>query len=191
MTARLEGRNALITGASDDAARAAAILFAQEGANVFLGDRNLEAARRVAAEVAAAGRKSGAMAVDVAHEEQVDGMVNRAAAELGGIDILMVADAVMHARYPGGKNPNHRLIDEPLADWRRVMSYNLDAYFLTGRAAARAMVAAGKGGSIINYISVAAFMAAPGGGDYSVSRAAAWMLTKVMALELAPRNIRV
>lgn len=191
MALRLEGRNALITGASDDAGRAAALRFAEEGANVFVADRALEAAQHVAAEVAAAGRKSGAMAVDVSQEEQVDRMVECVVGELGGIDILMVADAVMHARYPGGKNPNYRLVDEPLADWRRVMSYNLDAYFLTDRAAARAMVKAGKGGRIVNYISVAALMAAPGGGDYSVSRAGAWMLTKVLALELASHNISV
>ncbi len=191
MALRLQGRNALITGASDDAARAAALRFAEEGANVFVADRSLEAAQHVAAEMAAAGRKSGAMAVDVSEEEQVDRMVERAVGELGRIDILMVADAVMHARYPGGKNPNYRLVDEPLADWRRVMSYNLDAYFLTGRAVARAMIKAGRGGRIINYISVAALMAAPGGGDYSVSRAGAWMLTKVLALELAAHNIRV
>ena len=191
MALRLQGKNALITGASDDAGRAAALRFAEEGANVFLGDRALEAAQRVAAEVAAAGRKSGAMAVDVSQEEQVDQMVARAAGELGGIDILMVADAVMHARYPGGKNPGYRLVDEPLADWRRVMSYNLDGYFLTDRAVAREMIKAGRGGRIINYISVAALMAAPGGGDYSVSRAGAWMLTKVLALELAAHNIRV
>jgi NAD(P)-dependent dehydrogenase (short-subunit alcohol dehydrogenase family) len=191
MNLRLEGKNALITGASDDAGRAAAVRFAREGANVFLTDRSLEAAQRVAAEVAQFGRRSGALAVDVGEEGQIEKMVEKAVAELGGIDILMVADAVMHARYPGGRNPNHRLLDEPLADWRRVMSYNLDAYFLTDRAAARAMVKAGKGGCIINYISVAALVAAPGGGDYSVSRAGAWMLTKVLALELASHKIRV
>jgi NAD(P)-dependent dehydrogenase (short-subunit alcohol dehydrogenase family) len=191
MALRLQGSNALITGASDDAGRAAALRFAEEGANVFVADRSFEAAQRVAAEVAAPGRKSGAIAVDVSVEEQVDRMVERAVGELGGIDVLMVADAVMHARYPGGKNPNYRLVDAPLADWRRVMSYNLDAYFLTGRAAARAMIKAGRGGRIINYLSVAALSAAPGAGDYSVSRAGAWMLTKVMALELAPHKIRV
>jgi NAD(P)-dependent dehydrogenase (short-subunit alcohol dehydrogenase family) len=129
--------------------------------------------------------------VDVSQEEQVERMVERAVAELGGVDILMVADAVMHARYPGGQNPNYRLVDEPLADWRKVMSYNLDAYFLTDRAAARQMIKAGKGGRIINYLSVAALLPAPGGGDYSISRAGAWMLTKVLALELARHNIRV
>src|SRR5579875_237559 len=191
MTLRLEGRNALITGASDDAGRAAAVRFAQEGANVFLTDRSLEAAQTVAAEVAQLGRRSAALALDVSAEDQVEKMVECAAAEMGGIDILMVADAVMHARYPGGQNPNYRLVDEPLVDWRRVMSYNLDAYFLTDRAVARAMIKAGRGGRIINYISVAALVAAPGGGDYSVSRAGAWMLTKVLALELAPHQIRV
>jgi 3-oxoacyl-[acyl-carrier protein] reductase len=191
MALRLEGKNALITGASDDAGRAAAVRFAEEGANVFVADRSLEAAQGVAAEVRAAGAKSGAIAIDVSQEDRVDQMVARAVSELGGLDILMAADAVMHARYPGGQNPNYFLIDEPLADWRRVMSYNLDAYFLTDRAAARAMVKAGKGGRIINYVSVAALTAAPGAGDYSMSRAGAWMLTKVLALELARHNIRV
>jgi NAD(P)-dependent dehydrogenase (short-subunit alcohol dehydrogenase family) len=191
MALRLEGKNALITGASDDAGRAAALRFAEEGANVFLADRGLEVAQRVAAEVAGLGRRSGAIAVDVSQEEQVDRMVDRTVAELGGIDVLMVADAVMHARYPGGKNPNYRLVDEPLADWRKVMSYNLDAYFLTGRAAALAMIKAGRGGRIINYLSMAGLTPSAGAGDYSVSRAGAWMLTKVMALELAPHKIRV
>ena len=191
MALRLEGANALITGASDDAGSAAAARFAEEGANVFVADRSLEAAQRVASQVRALGRKSGAIAVDVGEEAQVDRMVERAVSELGRIDILMVADAVMHARYPGGQNPNYKLVDEPLADWRRVMSYNLDSYFLTDRAAARAMIKAGKGGRIINYISVAALMAAPGAADYCVSRAGAWMLTKTLALELAPHNIRV
>jgi NAD(P)-dependent dehydrogenase (short-subunit alcohol dehydrogenase family) len=191
MALRLNGKNALITGASDDAGRASALRFAAEGANVFLADRSAEVARNVAAEVAAAGRTSAAIGVDVSQEEQVDRMVERAISELGGIDILMVGDAVMHARYPGGKNPGYQLVDEPLADWRRVFSYNLDAYFLTDRAAARAMIKAGRGGRIINYLSVAALMAAPGAGDYSVSRAGAWMLTKVLALELASHKIRV
>src|SRR5205823_8123914 len=111
-------------------------------------DRSLDAVQRVAAEIAATGRQAGAAAVDVCQEDQVDAMVERAVRELGGIDILMVADAIMHARYPDGPNPSYPLVEEPLADWRRVMSHNLDAYFLTDRAAARAMIKAGRGGCI-------------------------------------------
>src|SRR5262249_1002494 len=77
------------------------------------------------------------------------------------------------------------------ADWKKVLSVNLDGVFLTDREVARAMIKGGKGGRIINIASGAAKLPTPGVGEYSVSKAGVWMLTKVLAVELAGAGITV
>ena len=96
---RLENKNALITGGASGIGRATAIRFAEEGANVAVADRNLAAADGVAAEVRKLGRKAVAIQVDTSDEAQVDAMVARAVSELGGVDILVAAAGISHARY--------------------------------------------------------------------------------------------
>ena len=81
------------------------------------------------------------------------------------------------------------LAEKPLADWKKVLSVNLDGVFITDREVARAMIAAGRGGRIINIASGAAKLPTPGVGEYAVSKAGVWMLTKVLAVELAPYGI--
>ena len=188
---RLAGKNALITGATSDFGRAIAIRFAHEGANVLVAAGDLDLAKEVAAEAEKEGHRAIAEAVEVGDEAQVERMVRRAAHELGGIDVLMAAEALSYASYGGGADPRHRIVDKPLADWHRVMNVNLDGTFLTGRAVAREMIKAGKGGRIINYASAAGVAPIPGSVDYCVAKAGIIMLTRVMALELAPHNIRV
>ncbi|MGO9056559.1 MAG: SDR family NAD(P)-dependent oxidoreductase [Candidatus Binataceae bacterium] len=188
---RLAGKNALITGATSDFGRAIAIRFAQEGANVLVAAGDLDLAKEVAADAEKEGRRAIAEVVEVGDEAQVERMVQRAARELGGIDVLMAAEALSYASYGQGADPRHRIVDKPLADWHRVMNVNLDGTFLTGRAVAREMIKAGKGGRIINYASAAGVAPIPGSVDYCVAKAGIIMLTRVMALELAPHNIRV
>jgi len=188
---RLAGKNALITGATSDFGRAIALRFAAEGANIFVAAANLDLAREVAAEAEKEGRKATAFGVEVGHEAQVEAMVECAVRELGGIDVLMAAEALSYAQYGQAEDPRHRVVDKPLADWRAVMNVNLDGTFLTGRAVAREMVKAGKGGRIINYASAAGVAPVSGSADYCVAKAAIIMLTRVMALELAPHNITV
>jgi NAD(P)-dependent dehydrogenase (short-subunit alcohol dehydrogenase family) len=188
---RMAGRKALVTGATSDFGRAIALRFAREGADLMVAATSLDQAREVAAEAAALGRMAIAHGVEVGDEPKVDAMVERAMRELGAIDVLMAAEAISYARFGAGEDPHHRIVDKPLADWLRVMNVNLDGTFLTGRAVARAMIKAGRGGRIINYSSAAGVAPVPGGGDYCVSKAAIIMLTRVMALELAPHRITV
>ncbi len=190
-SSRLENKNALITGGASGIGRATALRFAEEGANVAVADRNLKGAEEIAGLVTKLGRKAAALAVDVSDEAQVDAMVARTVADLGGIDILVAAAGVSHARY--GERNDHPvpLAEKPLADWRKVLAINLDGVFLCDRAAAREMIKAGRGGRIINISSGAAKLPLPGSGEYSVSKAGVWMLTRVMALELAAHRITV
>jgi NAD(P)-dependent dehydrogenase (short-subunit alcohol dehydrogenase family) len=192
MALRLEKKNALITGGASGIGRATSIRFAEEGANVAVADRNLAAAEGVAVQVRALGRKAVAIQVDTSDEAQVDAMVARTVSELGSVDILVAAAGISHARYgeEGPATPGP-LTAKPLADWKKVLSINLDGVFLCDRAVANAMIKAGNGGRIINIASGAAKLPTPGAGEYAVSKAGVWMLSKVLAVELGPNKITV
>jgi NAD(P)-dependent dehydrogenase (short-subunit alcohol dehydrogenase family) len=188
---RMAEKNALVTGATSDFGRAIALRFAREGANVMVAAADLARAEQVAGEISQLGRKAVACAVEVDDEAQVQRMADTAVRELGGIDVAMAAEALSYAQFGRGEDPRNRIIDKPLADWRRVMNVNLDGTFLTARAVAREMVKAGRGGRIINYSSAAGIAPVAGSADYCVAKAAIIMLTRVMALELAPHRITV
>jgi NAD(P)-dependent dehydrogenase (short-subunit alcohol dehydrogenase family) len=163
--------------------------FAQEGANVCIGDRQAAPAEDTASEVRKLGRKALAVAVDVSNPAQVQAMVDRAAKELGGLDIVLAAAGVSGANY-GESEVESKFINElPFEDWRKVMSINLDGVFLTCSAVAREMIKQGRGGRIIAISSGAAKVPLKGSGDYCVSKAGVWMLMKCMALELGRYNI--
>ncbi len=190
MSLRLEAKNAIITGGASGIGRATAIRFAEEGANVFVADRHLDAAEETAGMVRKLGRKAMAFQVDTSNEAQVAAMVTRCVGELGGVNILVAAAGISHARYGEEGTPAFGpLAEKPLADWKKVLSVNLDGVFITDREVSRAMIAAGKGGRIINIASGAAKLPTPGVGEYSVSKAGVWMLTKVLAVELAQYGI--
>ena len=192
MALRLENKNALITGGASGIGRATAIRFAEEGANILVADRHLAAAEETAAAVKKLGRKAIANQVDTSDEAQVDAMVAQTVSELGGVNIVVAAAGISHARYGEEGQPAITLLsDKSLANWRKVLSVNLDGVFLTDRACAQAMIKAGKGGRIINIASAAARLPTPGVGEYSVSKAGVWMLSKVLATELAPSKITV
>jgi len=191
MALRLDGKRAVVTGGASGIGRAIAIRFAEEGAAVVVADRNREPAEETARTIAKMGRVAVGYQVDVADEKQVDAMVEGAVKELGGIDIAVASAGISHARYGSSGLLPQMLSDKPFADWRAVLSVNLDGVFLTDRAVARAMIQAGKGGRIINIASAAARLPTPGIGDYSVSKAGVWMLTRVLALELAGFDITV
>ena len=190
MGLRLENKNAMITGGASGIGRATAIRFAEEGANVFVADRHLAAAEESVASVRKLGRKAIAHQVDTSDEAQVNAMAERMVNEFGGVDIVVAAAGISHARYGEEGKPDIMFLSEKsFANWRKVMSVNLDGVFLTDRACAQAMIKAGKGGRIINIASAAARLPTPGAGEYAVSKAGVWMLTKVLAAELAPFNI--
>jgi NAD(P)-dependent dehydrogenase (short-subunit alcohol dehydrogenase family) len=193
MSDRLAEKVAIITGGGSGIGRATALRFAAEGAAVVCADISLENAARTVHEVESAGGRALAVAVDTSQEEQCEAMVARTVEAYGAVDVLVAAAGISSAvpRRPV-TDPPISILDFPLEPYRRVMEVNFYGVYFSDRAAARWMRATRRPGSIINLASIAAKMPLiAGGGAYSVSKAAVWMLTKQLARELAPLGIRV
>jgi 3-oxoacyl-[acyl-carrier protein] reductase len=159
-----------------------AVAFARAGAHVavnYLDDR--EAAQRVAGEVRSAGGKSAVIPGDVARAESAHALVEAAVRDLGGLDVL-INNAGVYPRVP--------FLEMREADWDHVLDVNLKGTFFCAQAAARAMIAGGRRGAIINLASQA-IRGAVRGTHYSASKGGVVALTRAMALELAPHGIRV
>jgi NAD(P)-dependent dehydrogenase (short-subunit alcohol dehydrogenase family) len=179
---RLSGKVAVVTGAASGIGRRTAVRFAEEGADVAIADVNEAGLQETAQLVRQAGRDVIVAVTDVRERTQVEQLVARAVAELGGLDI-MVANAGV-----GSGGPFLESTDE---QYDRILDTNLRGVYLCGQAAARAMVARGAGGSIINIASTYAEVTAPRSSIYSASKGGVRMLTKGMAVELGPHGIRV
>jgi NAD(P)-dependent dehydrogenase (short-subunit alcohol dehydrogenase family) len=172
----------LVTGAQQGIGRAMAVAFARTGAHVavnYLDDP--EAAQRVAGEVRAAGGKSAVIPGDVARAESAHALVEAAVRDLGGLDVL-INNAGVYPRVP--------FLEMREADWDHVLDVNLKGTFFCAQAAARAMIASGRRGAIINLASQA-IRGAIRGTHYSASKGGVVALTRAIALELAPHGIRV
>jgi NAD(P)-dependent dehydrogenase (short-subunit alcohol dehydrogenase family) len=173
---RLKDRTAVVTGGARGIGRAIAQRFIEEGARVVLGDRD-EAA--LAATASALG--CAALACDVARRHDIDELIAGCVARYGRIDILVNNAGVTHAAD---------FLDLTEADFDRVLAINVKSAFLAAQAAARHMIAQGRG-TIINMSSINAVLAIPNQIPYAVSKGAMGQLTKVTALALAPHGIRV
>ncbi len=174
----LSGKVAHVTGGGKGIGKGIATALAMAGARVMVSDVNLETAKATAAEI-----DGSAMALDVSDRQAVDAAMNQTASELGSLDIL-VNNAGLYLGYGG---PVEEITDEM---WRSLWSVNVDGVFYCCRAAATIMKEQGKGGRIINIASTQAVT--PGVGvTYDGSKGAVTMITKTLALELAPHNINV
>ena len=182
MILSLEGKTALVTGASSGFGRHFARVLAEAGAKVALAARRLDVLKELEAEIRGSGGRAAAVAMDVTDRASVARAFADAEAALGPITIL-----VNNAGVPSGSFFTKTSEDE----WRAVMSVNLDGVFRVGQEAARRMAANRTGGSIINIASLLGFGVIKGLSTYSASKAAVVSLTKSMALELARDNIRV
>lgn len=181
--ADLTDQTALVTGAQQEIGRAIAIALAGEGADVainYLDDK--AAAEDVAASVRAAGGKAVVLGGDIAAAGVPGALVDATVAAFGKIDILV---------NNAGMFPRVSFLDMTEQDWDFVHSINLKAGFFCAQAAARAMIAAGLQGTIINVASAAVFGTSPLGVHYAASKGGVVSMTRAMAMELAPRNIRV
>jgi NAD(P)-dependent dehydrogenase (short-subunit alcohol dehydrogenase family) len=179
---RLGGQVALVTGGSRGIGRAIALGLAREGADVAVNFvARADAAERTAEEIRALGRRALAVRADTADRRQVEAMVEEVGARLGPVDVL-VNNAGVQRRVP--------FLDLEEGDWDRMLGVDLKGYFLVGQAVARTMRPRGRG-SIVNVSSEAASLPAPRMTAYCVAKAGVAMLTRCMALELAPWGIRV
>ena len=176
-----QGKVAGITGAASSKGIGFAIArqMLQEGASVFLCDLKQEAVDAAVKELSAYGTVRG-YAADVSGGQAVAAMFDRAMADFGTIDVF-VSNA--------GIYPQCALMDMTAAQWDTVMGVNLRSVFLCAQNAYRCMK--GRGGVLINAASYAAVLASAGSGAYAASKSAVYSLTKTLAAELAPYNIRV
>ncbi len=179
---RLNDKVTVVTGAAAGIGLACAQRFAAEGAKVVLSDIDGERGAAAAAAIAETGAEARFMHCDVGDKAQVDAVIAEAVAAYGGLDCAIANAGIVHACD---------FLELAEEDFDRVIRVNLKGVFLTGQAAARQMVAQGRGGTIINMSSVNAVMAIPAIAPYVVAKGGVNQLTKVMALALVDRGIRV
>jgi NAD(P)-dependent dehydrogenase (short-subunit alcohol dehydrogenase family) len=181
---RLENKKALVIGGNTGIGREVCRLFAQEGADIAVGDHGREVAgESLIAELHRLGRGAFRLDVDVRSEEQVRDLVDHAIALLGHLDIL-VNNAGISA--PG------RALETPDAAWDDVFATNVDGLWYCSRAVARQMTER-EGGTIVNVGSMSAMIVNQPRWQpsYLASKAAVHQLTKALAAEWAPHGIRV
>jgi 3-oxoacyl-[acyl-carrier protein] reductase len=182
MTKQLEGKVAIVTGASRGIGRSTALALAAEGAAVVVNYASSSgAADAVVAEITAQGGKAIALKADVSQEAEVDQMVETTIAQLGRIDILV---------NNAGITRDTLLLRMKLEDWQAVIDLNLTGVFLCTRAISKIMLKQ-KSGRIINITSVAGQMGNAGQANYSAAKAGVIGFTRTMARELASRGITV
>jgi len=180
---QLDGKVVLVTGAQQGIGAAMAHEFAAAGADVAINWVDNEgAAQRIADEIRAGGRRAVLVRADVSRLEQVRAMVSAAQQGLGPIDVL-INNAGVFPRVPFLEMTEH--------DWDQVLDVNLKGSCFCAQYVAKAMVAAGRQGAIINIASGAALRGSPRGVHYVASKGGVLSLTRAMALELAQYRIRV
>jgi NAD(P)-dependent dehydrogenase (short-subunit alcohol dehydrogenase family) len=173
---KLTGKVALVTGGAVRVGRAISLALAREGADVAIGYlRSAPAARRTVQEIQALGVRAVAFRADLAKPAEARRLVVRAVRTLGGLDLL-VNNAALFFRTP--------LLTTTPAQFDRLIAVNLRGAFFCAQAAARAM--GRRGGRIVNIADVGAVRAWPGYIPYGVSKAGVAMLTKGLAVALAP-----
>ena len=177
----LQGRVALVTGASQGIGRGCALRLAACGARVALAARNQEKLQQVAAEIAAAGGEATAFALDVASEEQIKSAVRAAMDRFGKIDILV---------NNAGITRDQLVMRMKRADWDAVLNTNLTAAYLCIQAVIGSMLKQ-RWGRIINITSIFGQIGQVGQANYSASKAGLIGLTMAVAREVASRNITV
>ncbi len=180
MTA-MAGKRALVTGAASGMGRATSELLASEGASVVLADIDFEAASAVADAIVAAGGRGVAVACDVSSSPEVRQAVEKAVHEFGGLDVVVNCAGIIRRA---------NVVETTEEEWDRVMAVNVGSVFLLGKHAVPVM-AAGGGGSIINISSGWGLKGGPDASSYCASKGAVVNLTRAMAIDHGPQNIRV
>ncbi|MGI0492441.1 3-oxoacyl-[acyl-carrier-protein] reductase [Alkalinema pantanalense CENA528] len=182
MAQNLQGKVAIVTGASRGIGRATALALASEGASVVVNYASSSgAADAVVAEIEQAGGTAIALKADVSKAAEVDQMIEATMAKFGRIDVLV---------NNAGITRDTLLLRMKPEDWQAVIDLNLTGVFLCTRAVSKIMLKQ-KSGRIVNITSVAGQMGNPGQANYSAAKAGVIGFTRTVARELAPRGITV
>lgn len=178
----LEGRVALVTGASQGLGRRFALTLAKAGATLALAARGADRLAAVAAEARALGGRVETFAVDVRDKARVDETAAAVAGSLGPIRVLVNNSGIAVTR---------RLLEVTEQDWRDVVDTNLTGAWFVGQAVARHMAEHGQGGSIVNVSSLLGHRTTPGVIGYNAAKAGLDHITRQMAADLARHRVRV
>ena len=182
-----EGRKALVTGGGRGIGRAIALALAQQGADVAIAARSRDELEHVAGEIRAHGRKASVHVVDMGDTRKAVEMVDAAAKALGGLDIL-VNNAGGITERQGSIGP---LAETTLEAFDEMYALNVRSPLFAAVAASRHMAKQGKGGAILNIVSIDAVFPAPTEGIYGSAKAALVNITKVLGYELGKDRVRV
>ena len=175
-------RTVVVTGAAQGIGLACARRFAGDGAKVVVADVQAEKGEAAAQSLRDAGGEATFVACDVGDRAQVEALVVKTVEAYGSLDVMISNAAVLHPAD---------ILEIEEEDFDRVVRVNLKGYFLTGQAAAKRMVAQGRGGVIIHMSSIQAYVTNANLLSYAVCKGGVKQLTVAMALALAPKGIRV
>ncbi|MCV6624069.1 MAG: 3-oxoacyl-ACP reductase FabG [Cellvibrionaceae bacterium] len=178
----LEGRNALVTGASSGIGRCLALGLAEAGANIIVAARRQERLAELVQEIEAQGGKALAVSMDVTNKDSIQSAYDQAESTFGTVDVIVNNAGVADAK-------NFLKIDDESLDF--VMDTNFKGVWHVAQEGAKRLVAAEKPGSIINIASVLGITAKYGQSAYCASKGAVVQLSRSMALDLMSNNIRV
>lgn len=183
MGARLEGKVAIVTGASRGIGQAIAEHMAREGAKVVLASRKQDALDQVADGIRKAGGTALPLACHTGKEDQVQNLLDKTVAEYGQVDVLVNNAATNPYFGP--------MLDVDWGAWDKTFEVNLKGYFAATRAVVRHVLGRGGAGSVVNVASVVGMMGAPFQGVYAMTKASVISMTKTLAVELGGQGIRV
>ena len=183
---RLNNKVAIITGAGSGQGRAAAMIFAREGAKVIVSDWKPELGDETVTLVKRAGGEAIFVRTDVSESADVQNLVRTTVSTFGRIDIIYNNAGV------GFSSPLSMsdVINTPEADWDRVIAINLRSMYLTAKYGIPEMIKSG-GGSIINTASIAALIGSEAAHAYTAAKGGMVALSRALAVEFGPKNIRV
>ena len=179
---KLANQVAIVTGAGRNIGEEIARTFAAEGAKVAVVDMDKGRGEKVAADIAKAGGEAAAFVVNVAVEQEIAALVEAVVNKWGRIDILVNNAAI---------SDNKSILDITRQEWDAVIAVTLTGPFLMSQHVARRMVAQGTGGRIVNVGSTSGFFGRSRAIAYSAAKGGVANLTRAMAVQLAPHNIRV
>jgi NAD(P)-dependent dehydrogenase (short-subunit alcohol dehydrogenase family) len=183
----MDGKVAVVTGAGSGIGRATCVRLAEEGAQVVVTSRTAAHVDETCAEVkGAAGSRPIGLTLDVAHSTAVDEAFAQVAEELSRIDVLVANAGIEIPPDESGVGPN--IADTTDEQWQAIQRVNVDGMFYSCRAALRHMP---DGGSIVTVGSINSFIAWENDGAYTTSKGAVLQLTRSVAVDVAPRGIRV